>query len=218
MSDFNEENVALAVAVAREIGIPGKMIAQAIMNFKGVPGRMEFVRSGEYTAVIDYAHTPDSLEAAYRAVKPEPSPDYPRRASSAFWDRLARPVTSGRAATHGNVRKWGRSPPTIAIRFSWRTKILIMRIRIHILNEIEAGISPVPYPRPDVVKIPDRHEAIRQAVAEMKHGDVILDRQGKRRLDPCGGAQAGRQLPAREPSTRTARLLLTRPRSAWICT
>ena len=41
MSDFNEENVALAVAVAREIGIPGKTIAEAIMNFKGVPGRMD---------------------------------------------------------------------------------------------------------------------------------------------------------------------------------
>ena len=43
-----------------------------------------------------------------------------------------------------------------------------------ILNEIEAGISAVPYPRPDVVKIPDRHEAIRQAVAEMKEGDVVI--------------------------------------------
>ena len=77
MSDFNEENIALAVAAAREIGIPGKMIAEAIMNFEGVPGRMEFVRSGEFTAVVDYAHTPDSLEAAYRAVKPEPTPNYP---------------------------------------------------------------------------------------------------------------------------------------------
>jgi UDP-N-acetylmuramoyl-L-alanyl-D-glutamate--2,6-diaminopimelate ligase len=44
----------------------------------------------------------------------------------------------------------------------------------NILNEIEAGISKVPYPRPEVVKVLDRHEAIRQAVMEMKEGDVVI--------------------------------------------
>jgi len=42
------------------------------------------------------------------------------------------------------------------------------------LNEIEAGILGIPYPRPEVVKIPDRHEAIRRAIAEMKDGDVVI--------------------------------------------
>ena len=44
----------------------------------------------------------------------------------------------------------------------------------HILGEIEAGIVGVPHPRPDVIKIPDRREAIRQAVLEMKEGDVVI--------------------------------------------
>ncbi len=174
MSDFNEENVALAVAVAREVGIPGKMIAEAIMNFKGVPGRMEFVRSGEFTAVVDYAHTPDSLEAAYRAVKPEPSPDYPR---SRLFCILGSVGATGDKRTGRDV--WKR-PEMGKIAVHYCDKIFLANEDpynedpVRILNDIEAGILSVPYPRPDAVKIPDRREAIQRAVAEMKEGDVII--------------------------------------------
>jgi UDP-N-acetylmuramoyl-L-alanyl-D-glutamate--2,6-diaminopimelate ligase len=44
----------------------------------------------------------------------------------------------------------------------------------HILGEIEADILGVPHPRPEVVKIPDRHAAILQAVSGMKAGDVVI--------------------------------------------
>jgi UDP-N-acetylmuramoyl-L-alanyl-D-glutamate--2,6-diaminopimelate ligase len=174
MSDFNEENVALAVAVAREIGIPDKMITEAISNFEGVPGRMEFVRFGRYAAVVDYAHTPDSLDAAYRAAKPEPSPNRPE-------PRLI--CVLGSVGATGDKRTgrdtWKR-PEMGKIAAHYCDKIFLANEDPYnedpgkILNEIEAGILTVPHPRPDVVKIPDRHEAIRQAVAEMKEGDVII--------------------------------------------
>ena len=174
MSDFNEQNVALAVAVAREIGIPGKAISDAIMNFQGVPGRLEFVRSGELTAVVDYAHTPDSLEAAYRAVKPEPAPNYPH-------PRLF--CILGSVGATGDKRTgrdgWKR-PEMGKIAAHYCDKIFLANEDPYnedpekILGEIEAGISSVPYPRPEAVKVADRHEAIRQAVMEMKAGDVII--------------------------------------------
>ena len=69
LSDFNRENAAVAVAVALHIGIGIKAIEQALRNFKGVPGRMEFIRSGGITAVVDYAHTPDSLRKVYTFLK-----------------------------------------------------------------------------------------------------------------------------------------------------
>jgi UDP-N-acetylmuramoyl-L-alanyl-D-glutamate--2,6-diaminopimelate ligase len=174
MSDFNMENIALAAAAAREIGIPGKMIAEAIMNFEGVPGRMEFVRSREFTAVVDYAHTPDSLEAAYRAMRPEPTPNYPH-------PRLI--CILGSVGTTGDRRTgrdtWKR-PEMGKIAAHYCDKIFLSNEDPYnehpenILNEIEAGISKVPYPRPEVVKVLDRHEAIRQAVMEMKEGDVVI--------------------------------------------
>jgi UDP-N-acetylmuramoyl-L-alanyl-D-glutamate--2,6-diaminopimelate ligase len=174
MSDFNKENVALAAAVAREIGIPGKMIAEAIVNFEGVPGRMEFVHAGEFTAVVDYAHTPDSLEAAYRAVKPEPSPNYPA-------PRLICILGSvGATGDQRTGRDTWKRPEMGKIAAHYCDKIFLTNEDpyneepMHILNEIEAGILAVPHPRPDVVKIPDRREAIRQAVAGMKEGDVMI--------------------------------------------
>ena len=174
MSDFNEANVALAVAVAREIGVPGKTIAEAIMNFEGVPGRMEFVRKGSSTVVVDYAHTPDSLEAAYRAVKPEPSPENPA-------PRLL--CILGSVGATGDKRTgrdaWKR-PEMGKIAAHYCDKIFLANEDPYnedpekILQEIEAGILETPYPRPEVVKITDRHEAIRRAVAEMRDGDVLI--------------------------------------------
>jgi UDP-N-acetylmuramoyl-L-alanyl-D-glutamate--2,6-diaminopimelate ligase len=174
MTDFNQVNAALAVAIAREIGIPPRATAEAIMNFAGVPGRMEFVRSHGLTAVVDYAHTPDSLEAAYRAVKPQPTGEYP---SPRLICILGSVGATGDKRTGRDV--WKR-PEMGKIAAHYCDKIFLSNEDpyyedpMHILDEIEAGIMTVPHPRPDVVKIVDRHEAIRQAVADMKEGDVVI--------------------------------------------
>ncbi len=174
MSGFNRENMALAVAVAREIGIPGKIIMEALESFEGVPGRMEFVRSRGITAVVDYAHTPESLEAAYRAVRPDPSPHYPH-------PRLI--CVLGSVGATGDKRTgrdvWKR-PEMGKIAAHYCDKIFLANEDpynedpMHILSEIEAGILTLPHPWPEVVKIPDRREAIRQAVLEMREGDVVI--------------------------------------------
>lgn len=67
--DFNRENAAAAAAVTRALGIPEVTIRTAIASFPGVPGRMEFVQKEPFAVVVDYAHTPDSLEAVYRTLK-----------------------------------------------------------------------------------------------------------------------------------------------------
>ena len=61
--DFNKENIAGAVAVARALGVDDEVIEAALGSFKGVPGRMEFIQKKPFTVIVDYAHTPDSLEA-----------------------------------------------------------------------------------------------------------------------------------------------------------
>ena len=174
MSDFNESNVALAVAIAREIGIPGRAIADAITHFSGVPGRMEFVRAGELSAVIDYAHTPDSLEAAYRAAKPAPTPNYPD-------PRLLCILGSvGGTGDRRTSRDTWKRPEMGKIAAHYCDKIFLANEDPYeedpekILDEIMAGASSVPYPRPEIVKVPDRHQAILRAVMEMRDGDVVI--------------------------------------------
>ena len=168
MSDFNKENVALAVAIARHLGIPSTAIKEAIENFGGVPGRMEFVRSGPYTAIVDYAHTPDSLESAYRAAKPEPSPNYPR-------PRLI--CILGGA---GGGRDIWKRPEMGKIAAHYCDEVILSNEDPYdedpkvILDQIEVGVISVPYPRAEMFKILDRREAIFKAVSDMREGDIVI--------------------------------------------
>ena len=67
---FNVENVLAAVAVARLLELPDEAIARGIESVRGVPGRFEAVEEGQpFSVVVDYAHTPDSLETALRTAR-----------------------------------------------------------------------------------------------------------------------------------------------------
>jgi UDP-N-acetylmuramoyl-L-alanyl-D-glutamate--2,6-diaminopimelate ligase len=70
LSDFNLENAALVSAIAQNVGIKQEVVDGVFREFKGVPGRLEFVtHPNKPLAVIDYAHTPESLRAVYVFLK-----------------------------------------------------------------------------------------------------------------------------------------------------
>jgi UDP-N-acetylmuramoyl-L-alanyl-D-glutamate--2,6-diaminopimelate ligase len=67
---FNVENVLGAVAAARLLRLPDEAIAAGVEAVRGVPGRFEPVDEGQpFTVLVDYAHTPDSLENVLRAAR-----------------------------------------------------------------------------------------------------------------------------------------------------
>jgi UDP-N-acetylmuramoyl-L-alanyl-D-glutamate--2,6-diaminopimelate ligase len=67
---FNVYNCLGAVAAAREVGLDGGAIAEGIAALAGVPGRLEPVECGQpFPVLVDYAHTPDSLENVLRAAR-----------------------------------------------------------------------------------------------------------------------------------------------------
>src|SRR5690606_34860497 len=62
-SRFNVYNSLAAAAVAWHEGVPLAVIRKALEKVPGVPGRLERVDRGQdFTVLVDYAHTPDSLE------------------------------------------------------------------------------------------------------------------------------------------------------------
>lgn len=64
---FNLYNILAAATYASTQGIKTEVIKQAIESFKGIRGRVEKVEAGQdFTAIVDYAHTPDSLESLYK--------------------------------------------------------------------------------------------------------------------------------------------------------
>ena len=69
---FNAYNVIAAISCAQSFNIPLKIIERALGNLAPIKGRVEKITTPQgaakqVTAVVDYAHTPDSLEKLYKA-------------------------------------------------------------------------------------------------------------------------------------------------------
>lgn len=69
---FNIYNVLAAISCAQSFGVPLKIIERALDNLPPIKGRVEKIITPEgaakhITAVVDYAHTPDSLEKLYQS-------------------------------------------------------------------------------------------------------------------------------------------------------
>ena len=66
---FNAYNNLAAMSVALWEGVGLQGVLQAVKTAPGVPGRFERVYEGEFTVVVDYAHTPDGLENVLRTAR-----------------------------------------------------------------------------------------------------------------------------------------------------
>ncbi|MFH1180857.1 MAG: UDP-N-acetylmuramoyl-L-alanyl-D-glutamate--2,6-diaminopimelate ligase [bacterium] len=70
LGEFNKYNALAAIYVGLSQGIGLEVCKKAVENFEGIPGRMEMVIQEPFRAIVDYAVTPNALEKAYQAVKP----------------------------------------------------------------------------------------------------------------------------------------------------
>jgi UDP-N-acetylmuramoyl-L-alanyl-D-glutamate--2,6-diaminopimelate ligase len=162
IGQFNLENLLAAVGAALHLDISLDEILGALPQFPGVPGRMERVQvdsSQDITVLVDYAHTPDSLDNALQAARPF----VPGRLICVFGcggdrDRTKRPLM-GRIAQQ-------QSDYVIVTSDNPRTED-----PQQIVQDVLAGIA-VPLP-PDQV-IVDRADAIAAAIALAEPGDGIL--------------------------------------------
>ena len=67
---FNVQNALGAIAAARALGAEYEPMARALAAVPRVPGRFEPVDEGQdFAVLVDYAHTPDSLENVLRAAR-----------------------------------------------------------------------------------------------------------------------------------------------------
>ncbi len=173
-NDFNLENVAAAVAFAKSQGILWDIIFKTLETFGGVPGRMEVVQKEPFMVVVDYAHTSDSLEAVYVAL----------RSFGAAQDKQALGVNRLIAvlgAAGGGRDKWKRAEMgRIAARhvahiiltnedpYDEDPNEILSQIEGGIVAEKEAGAMA------EYEKILDRRVAIGRAIALAKVGDVVI--------------------------------------------
>jgi UDP-N-acetylmuramoyl-L-alanyl-D-glutamate--2,6-diaminopimelate ligase len=66
--EFSLKNALAAATLTRAMNVSLPNIARGIASVTRIPGRAERIETGQpFTVVVDYAHTPDSLEALYSA-------------------------------------------------------------------------------------------------------------------------------------------------------
>ncbi|MBI2075306.1 MAG: UDP-N-acetylmuramyl-tripeptide synthetase [Candidatus Harrisonbacteria bacterium] len=165
-SDFNLENVAAAVAFARAQGISPDIIFNTLEHFQGVQGRMEYVIRQPFAVVVDYAHTPDSLEAVYKTLSNDG----------------AHKLIAVLGAAGGGRDQWKR-PKMGAIAARYCKYIYLANEDpydeppLEIIEQIERGIWEErgrSNPETDYELVLDRKEAIRRALLHAKRGDVVI--------------------------------------------
>jgi len=159
---FNVANALAAFTAACAQGLPPRAVVAALGEVSGVPGRFEVVNSGgEFTVVVDYAHTPDGLLNVLKA---------------------ARCVARGRLITVfgcGGDRDRVKRPVMgeIAVSLSDFTVITSDNPRtedpLKIIDEILSGI-PAGCSKDRFTVEPDRRLAIRRAIGMAAAGDVVV--------------------------------------------
>jgi UDP-N-acetylmuramoyl-L-alanyl-D-glutamate--2,6-diaminopimelate ligase len=155
---FNVYNTLAAIAAADVLGMRLREVIHELAAVPQVPGRMERIGQRDGVSVfVDYAHTPDALENACRALRELE----PRRLVTVFGcggdrDRGKRPMMAAAVARHSDAcvitsdNPRGEDPERI-------------------LDDIERGLGACPHAR-----IVDRAEAIDKAVAAAGKGDIVL--------------------------------------------
>ena len=69
---YNLYNILAAVSAALALEVPVAAIQAGVAALHGVTGRMERIEEGQdFSAIVDFAHTPAALEAALRALRPQ---------------------------------------------------------------------------------------------------------------------------------------------------
>lgn len=175
---FNAENILAAVACGLSFHIAPEKIAAGIGTVSSVPGRMEFIRHDPFAVVIDYAHTPDSLRAAYGTLRSLLS----RPALGALpKGRLPRLICVLGSA--GGGRDAWKRPEFGRIAAAFCEKIILTdedpydEDPEHILDAIESGflaVVPAKNRRGRLQKILDRRAAISAAIGLAKRGDAVI--------------------------------------------
>lgn len=158
--EFNKYNALAAITFARHEGISDNISKQAIQKIEIMPGRMEFIETGEkFKVLVDYAFLPQTLEKVYEMERKK------LKNSDAG-------LICVLGATGGGRDKWRRPAlgDTVA---EYCSKIFVTDEDPYDEDPMEI-INAVVGNHENFVKILDRREAIREALKAAKEGDTVI--------------------------------------------
>jgi UDP-N-acetylmuramoyl-L-alanyl-D-glutamate--2,6-diaminopimelate ligase len=156
LGKFNLYNAITASEIATSQGISLEICKKSLEKAEGIPGRMEVVIKKPFTVIVDYAHTPEALEQAYKSIV----------------EKNKRMICV-LGACGGGRDKWKR-PVLGKIAAKYCQEIIITNEDpydeepMEIIEQVAEGAGN------RAKKILDRRDAIRQALRLAKGGDVVI--------------------------------------------
>jgi len=160
LGEWNVSNALAASRTALAMGLDMDEVVEGIEGFGGVSGRLEGVDSAAgFNVFVDYAHTPDALEAVLSSVRP-----------------LVQEGSLLLVFGCGGDRDRGKRPVMGAVSERYADKVWLTADNSRseetraIIAEIEAGIR-----RRSLYTVePDRASAIDAAIREARDGDTVI--------------------------------------------
>ncbi|TRZ80109.1 UDP-N-acetylmuramoyl-L-alanyl-D-glutamate--2,6-diaminopimelate ligase [bacterium] len=170
LGEFNIYNALAAITTARALGIDYITAKHALLKIEEVPGRMEKIETGKnFSVIIDLAHTPDSLEQAYEALR-----------KAYFLVPGFKNMICVLGSAGGGRDKWKR-PVMGKIAGEFCDKIYLTNedpydeIPKDILKDIEKGVKKEnKVLGKEYFKIEDRRKAISEALKSAKKEDLVV--------------------------------------------
>lgn len=166
VGSFNVLNGLAAISTVRALGYKYDDMAYGLWSVKAVPGRMERIDEGQnFTAIVDFAHTPNALENALKAAKsmlPEGKRLIAVFGSAGLRDREKRRMMAEVSARHADFTVLTAEDP--------RTESLE-----GILEAMAQGaISRGGVEGKTFMRVSDRGEALFRACQMAQAGDVVI--------------------------------------------
>jgi UDP-N-acetylmuramoyl-L-alanyl-D-glutamate--2,6-diaminopimelate ligase len=162
IGDFNVANALAAAATALALRVPLREVAERLSTAPQVPGRLERLRTAP-TVLRDYAHTPDALDRALRAVRPF------TQSANGELSRLFVVFGCGGDRDRGKRPEMGRIAESLADVVIVTSDNPRTEDPERILDDIEAGMR-----RRNHRRIEDRRAAIAEALRMATENDVIV--------------------------------------------
>lgn len=162
---FNVSNCLAAAAIAHQAGIGNEDIQSGIEGCEPVPGRFEVIDEGQpFSVLVDYAHTPDSLDNVLRAA---------RALAESGGGRVVVAFGCGGDRDRGKRALMGAAAARLAEVVVVTSDNPRSEDPDAIIGEILEGIDAERPDGPDAV-IADRREAIAWALKSAEAHDVVV--------------------------------------------
>jgi UDP-N-acetylmuramoyl-L-alanyl-D-glutamate--2,6-diaminopimelate ligase len=157
--DYQAKNIGTLWGVFLALGFEADEIAKRISQLKNPPGRLEVVSEFRGAKiVVDYAHTPSALEEALKSLQKVKE------------KRLMVLFGCGGNRDTGKRPLMGKVANKLADEIILTSDNPRFEDPLAIIEDIKKGLNGT---KPLKV-IPDRREALKQAIKELKKGDVLL--------------------------------------------